>query len=124
MESTLLYRRIRNHIACLILDEDYREGDALPSVRTLAVELGANPLTVAKGYQPLLEEGVVKIKRGVGFFIAPNGVERLRKTERDLFLCQTWPEIAAQLKRLQIDRSELRAAGTGATEIKRPQSTR
>lgn len=109
MESSFLYRRIRNHIACLIL-EGCREGDALPSVRTLAKELGANPLTVAKAYQPLLADGIIRIKRGVGFFVAPGGIERLQAMEREVFLRDIWPGISAQLVRLRIERRELRAA--------------
>ena len=46
-----VYVRLREVIADAILEGRYRDGDPLPSVRGLAAEYGANPLTVAKAYQ-------------------------------------------------------------------------
>lgn len=119
MESSFLYRRVRHHITALILDDDYREGDALPSVRSLGSELNANPLTVAKAYQPLLEAGVIKAKRGVGFFIAHGGVQRLQEMERARFLDETWPEFAEQIRRLGITASELAEQGGAETKYEK-----
>jgi GntR family transcriptional regulator len=48
-----LYQRIRSDIVALILDGRAAEGDLLPSVRTLAADLGANPFTVARACQTL-----------------------------------------------------------------------
>ena len=48
-----VYLRLRDTIANAILDGKYGDGDMLPSVRALAAEEGANPLTVAKAYQRL-----------------------------------------------------------------------
>lgn len=47
-----------------------KEGDQLPSVRELALELTVNPNTVAKAYQELERDGVIKTIRGVGTFVA------------------------------------------------------
>ena len=48
-----------------------RDGDPLPSVRALAAEEQANPLTVAKAYQGFQDEGLIVVRRGVGMFVAP-----------------------------------------------------
>ncbi len=56
-----------------------RPGDALPSVRQLAAELGVNPNTVQQAYRELEREGLVEVRRGQGTFIADvavNGAER------------------------------------------------
>ena len=45
------------------------EGDPLPSVRSVAAEYRVNPLTVLKGYQQLVDEGLVESRRGLGMFI-------------------------------------------------------
>lgn len=45
-------------------------GDQLPSVRTLAIELGVNPNTVQKAYQQLEAGGVIYSMKGKGSFIA------------------------------------------------------
>ena len=55
----------------------YREGDALPSVRQLADEIGINMHTVNKAYNVLRQEGFVKVDRRKGAVIAVD-VDKLR----------------------------------------------
>ena len=69
-EDRPVYLRLRDRIAAMILEGRVRDGDPLPSVRSLAADFGANPLTVAKAYQTFQEEGLVVVKRGVGMFVA------------------------------------------------------
>lgn len=102
-----VYLRIRDSIAALILDGKVRDGDALPSVRSLAAEYGANPLTVAKAYQTFQDEGLVVVKRGVGMFVADGATERLRASARKEFLEQSWPTIAAHIRRLDLEVADL-----------------
>src|SRR4029078_5256184 len=98
-----VYVRLRETIADAILAGKYGDGDALPSVRALAVEEQANPLTVAKAYQSFQDEGLVVVKRGVGMFVAPGARARLRASERLRFLKEEWPQISARMSRLGID---------------------
>jgi len=102
-----VYLRLRDTIAALILEGRVGDGDALPSVRSLAAEHGANPLTVAKAYQTFQDEGLVVVKRGVGMFVAQGAAQRLRTAERKEFLEQRWPSIAAHIRRLGLDVEEL-----------------
>jgi GntR family transcriptional regulator len=102
-----VYMRLRDHIAAMILDGKVRDGDPLPSVRSLAAEYGANPLTVAKAYQGFQDEGFVTVRRGVGMFVAEGAAERLRTAERRQFLEERWPAIAAQMRRLGLDAEDL-----------------
>ena len=102
-----VYVRIRETIADAILAGRYSDGDALPSVRALAADEGANPLTVAKAYQGFQDEGLVVVKRGVGMFVAEGARAKLANSERDTFLRQEWPEIQARMKRLGITPAEL-----------------
>ena len=80
-EERPVYLRLRDNIAAMILEGKVGDGDALPSVRSLAAEFGANPLTVAKAYQSFQDEGLVLVRRGVGMFVAPGATDRLRKAE-------------------------------------------
>jgi GntR family transcriptional regulator len=102
-----VYLRLRDTIAAMILDGRVGDGDPLPSVRSLAAEHGANPLTVAKAYQTFQDEGLVVVRRGVGMFVAAGAAERLRTAERDTFLNQRWPAIVAQIRRLGLDAEDL-----------------
>ncbi|MGZ8361159.1 MAG: GntR family transcriptional regulator [Allosphingosinicella sp.] len=106
-EDRPVYLRLRDRIAAMILDGQVRDGDPLPSVRSLAADFGANPLTVAKAYQTFQEEGLVVVKRGVGMFVAAGAAERLRTSERKEFLENRWPSIVSHMRRLGLDTEDL-----------------
>ena len=75
-----LYMQLHNQIIIGIATEVYREGDALPSVRQLADEIGINMHTVNKAYNVLRQEGFVKVDRRKGAVIAVD-VDKLRALE-------------------------------------------
>ena len=102
-----VYVRLRETIIDGILAGLYGDGDALPSVRALACEEAANPLTVAKAYQGLQTEGLVIVRRGVGLFVAPGARARLLSSERERFVTEEWPAIRARMERLGIQPSKL-----------------
>lgn len=106
-EERPVYLRLRDCISAMILDGKVRDGDPLPSVRSLAAEFGANPLTVAKAYQSFQDEGLILVRRGVGMFVAEGAADRLLASERKEFLDERWPAIAAQIRRLGLDADEL-----------------
>jgi GntR family transcriptional regulator len=98
-----VYLRLRDTIANAILDGKFTDGDMLPSVRALAAEEGANPLTVAKAYQSFQDDGLVLVRRGVGMFVADGASARLRTMLREDFLTNVWPPVAEQIQRIGID---------------------
>jgi GntR family transcriptional regulator len=102
-----VYMRLRDEIAAAIIDGRYGEGEMLPSVRALAAEQGANPLTVAKAYQQFQTDGLIRVQRGVGMFVREGAADRLRATERSVFLDQEWPQIRNRMERLGIAPAEL-----------------
>ena len=106
-EDSPVYIRLRGTIAAGILRGDYRAGDQLPSVRAFAAEHGANPLTVAKAYQSFQDDGYVEVRRGVGMFVLPGAVERLRIAERDSFITTHWPRIRSHIDLLGLDAADL-----------------
>ncbi|SFK25174.1 GntR family transcriptional regulator [Sphingomonas sp. NFR04] len=106
-EDSPVYLKLRAIIAAAILRGQYRAGDQLPSVRALAAEHGANPLTVAKAYQSFQDDGYVEVRRGVGMFVVPGAVERLRTAERERFLTGFWPRVKDHIALLGLDAREL-----------------
>lgn len=102
-----VYLRLRDKIAATILDGSVGDGDALPSVRSLAAEYGANPLTVAKAYQTFQDEGLIVVRRGVGMFVAEGATLRLKASARKEFLEGRWPAIAAQIRLLDLSAEDL-----------------
>ncbi len=102
-----VYLKLRGLLAASILEGNFCEGDQLPSVRAFAASHGANPLTVAKAYQALQDDGYVSVKRGVGMFVAQGAIDKLRVHERETFLTKIWPKMRAHIERLGIDPAEL-----------------
>ena len=102
-----IYRQLRDRVVAMILDGVLKEGDPLPSVRTVAAEYRVNPLTVLKGYQQLVDEGLVESRRGRGMFINAGAHNLLLEAEREKFLTEEWPRIHATIQRLGLSREEL-----------------
>ena len=108
-----IYRQLRDRVVAMILDGVLDEGDPLPSVRNVAAEFRVNPLTVLKAYQELVDEDLVEKKRGLGMFVKASARSLLLKGERQKFLAEHWPRVAATIQRLGITPKELmRAAAT------------
>jgi GntR family transcriptional regulator len=108
-DSQPIYRQLRDRVVALILDGVLKEGDPLPSVRTVAAEYRVNPITVLKGYQELVDEQLVETKRGRGMFINAGARELLLRGEREKFLDEEWPRIHATIQRLGLTPDELLA---------------
>lgn len=106
-----IYRQLRDRVVAMILEGVLGDGDALPSVRNVAAEYRLNPLTVLKGYQELVDEGLVEKKRGRGMFVTDGARRRLLKDERQRFVDNEWPRVLEQIERLGLDATELLAAG-------------
>jgi GntR family transcriptional regulator len=106
-DSQPIYRQLRHRVVAMILDGVLNEGDPLPSVRNVAVEYRVNPLTVLKGYQELVGEQLVETKRGLGMFVKAGARNSLLKGERQKFLAEQWPRVAATIQRLGLTPEEL-----------------
>ncbi len=106
-ESQPIYRQLRDRVIAMILDGVLKEGDPLPSVRTVAAEYRVNPLTVLKSYQELVNEELVEKRRGLGMFVVQGARNLLLKGERQKFLEEEWPRIYANIQRLGLSAEEL-----------------
>ncbi len=106
-EDQPIYRQLRDRVVAMILEGVLVDGDALPSVRNVAAEYRLNPLTVLKGYQELVDEGLVEKKRGRGMFVNDGAQKLLLKAERRRFLEKEWPKVVATIERLHLDTADL-----------------
>ena len=102
-EDLPIYRQLRDRVVAMILEGVLGDGDALPSVRNVAAEYRLNPLTVLKGYQELVDEGLVEKKRGRGMFINDGAHKQLLKDERKRFIEKEWPKVVETINRLGLD---------------------
>lgn len=111
-DSQPIYRQLRDRVVAMILDGVLKEGDPLPSVRTVAAEYRVNPITVLKGYQELVDEQLVETRRGRGMFVNAGARELLLQAERRKFLDEEWPRVHATMQRLGLTPEDLLGAGS------------
>ena len=116
-DSQPIYRQLRDRVVAMILDGVLKEGDPLPSVRNVAAESRVNPLTVLKGYQQLVDEGLVESRRGLGMFINAGARSLLLQGEREKFLGEEWPRVYATIQRLGLTAEELLERANGQPSL-------
>ena len=101
--SQPIFVQIRQRLTEMILSGAVTEGEALPSVRSIAADLSVNPLTVTKACDALVDIGIVEKRRGLGMFVKTGARAELLAHERDKFLKEDWPRIIAQIRALDLD---------------------
>ncbi|MDO4793797.1 MAG: GntR family transcriptional regulator [Filifactor alocis] len=92
-----IYEQIKNQLKKQILLGDIREGDLLPSIRSLAKELGVSVITTKRAYDDLEVEGYIATMQGKGSYVLGRNTERLREQK----LCEI-----EELLQTAIDRAE------------------
>ena len=103
-----LYLQLMQQIRHAVESGALREGDQLPGIRTLAVELVVSPNTVAKAYSELEHEGLLDLRQGAGAFVQLN-----RRTRSVMDHIETARRRAAELI------GEFREEGLRDEEIRR-----
>src|ERR1700739_4504922 len=121
-ESSPIYRQLRDRVVAMILEGVLKEGDPLPSVRSVAADFRLNPLTVLKGYQQLVDEQLVEKRRGRGMYVSTGARKALMKDERQRFLEDEWPKVYATIQRLGLSREDLARAAAAAPAAPWPSS--
>jgi GntR family transcriptional regulator len=106
-DSQPIYRQLHDQVVAMMLDGVLKEGDPLPSVRTVAAQYRVNPLTVLKAYQQLVDEELVETRRGLGMFINDGARTLLLRGERQRFLEEEWPRVCATIQRLGLKAEDL-----------------
>src|SRR4030088_136696 len=119
-DSVPIYRQLRDRVVAMILEGVLKEGDPLPSVRSVAADYRVNPLTVLKGYQQLVDEGLVESRRGRGMFINTGARHLLLQGERQKFLGEEWPRVWATIQRLRPPAGGYPGGGAGPVASRGP----
>lgn len=81
--------------------------DRIPSVREIAVELEVNPNTVARSYMYLQDRGIIKMRRGLGYYVAEEGMDLIMKSKREDFLQKELPSLFKAMDLLNISIEDL-----------------
>ena len=76
-----IYLQIVNQIKALIISGELAEGEALPSMRNLALQLRISVITTKRAYEELEREGYIESYTGKGSFVKAQNAELLRETQ-------------------------------------------
>lgn len=101
-----IFRQLGEQISSQILQGIWPEGEALPSIRTVAADLKINHLTVMKSYQLLVDDGLIEKRRGQGMFVATGAIAKLKQAKRTQFIDEQVPQIADTLRYIDMDVDE------------------
>lgn len=80
-----IYLQIADGICDRVLGRSLVPGERIPSVREYASTMGVNANTVMRSYEYLDRKGIIFNRRGIGFFIAPDACETIRRERREIF---------------------------------------
>ena len=106
-----IYRQLKDKVVTAILEGALIEGEALPSVRNVAVDMQINPITASKAYQELVMDGLVEKRRGLGMFVIEGARSKLVEAERSRFINEEWPRVLETIRRLDLNVEELLKSG-------------
>lgn len=97
-----IYIQIAQSIEDGILNGIFKEDEAIPSTTEISVKFKINPATVAKGFNLLVDQGIIYKKRGVGMFVSKGSKEVLIQKRKDSFYSNYIIALIEEAKKLNI----------------------
>ena len=97
-----IYIQIAQSIEDGILKGIFKEDEAIPSTTEISVKFKINPATVAKGFNLLVDEGIIYKRRGVGMFVSKGSKEILIQKRKDSFYKNYVVALIEEAKKLGI----------------------
>lgn len=97
-----IYIQIAQSIEDGIINEIFKENEAIPSTTEISVKFKINPATVAKGFNLLVDEGIIYKRRGVGMFVSSGSKEILIQKRKDNFYSNYIVSLIDEAKKLNI----------------------
>ena len=108
-ENQAIYLQIANRFFENILKKKWDSGDKIPSIRDMAVEFEVNPNTTMRTFNYLQDKGIIYNKRGIGYFLADDGLEKTIAIKREQFLEEDLPVFFKTMQLLGIKLDDLKA---------------
>lgn len=102
-----IFQQIADTLSHRILEGQLLAGDRVPSVRDLAEEFEVNRNTLLRTYSLLNDAGIIENRRGVGFFVTDDAVERIRSNEKSAFFDNDLPDFLNKVRMLKLTTDDL-----------------
>jgi DNA-binding transcriptional regulator YhcF (GntR family) len=106
-ETQAIYLQIGDYVCDQILLGRSKEGERIPSVRELGIELEVNPNTAIRTYDFLQNREILFNKRGMGYFAASDAVQKIIQYRKKQFLEQDLPVVFRNMILLDMSFNEL-----------------
>ncbi|HAK46278.1 MAG TPA: GntR family transcriptional regulator [Spirochaeta sp.] len=107
-DGKAIYLQIADYISENILKGEWKEGDRIASVREFAVDIEVNPNTVMRAYAYLQDEGIIYNKRGIGYFVGEDSMDKVMTLKKEDFIRKELPYFFRILEMLKIDFDSLK----------------
>src|SRR5215470_10993751 len=107
-DNQAIYIQIAEYVCEQILLKKWKLGDKIISIRDMAVQIEVNPNTVQRAYDLLQQQNIITNKRGIGYFIEEDAMDRILTFRRDQFEENELPVFLRNIYLLNIDFKELR----------------
>lgn len=105
-DTQAIYLQIADYICEQVLLQHWKEGERIPSVREMGITLEVNPNTVMRTYDLLQSTDIIFNKRGIGFFVSDDAVNKIKTKKRKEFIEQEIPSIAKKMFLLDVNLEE------------------
>lgn len=105
--SKPIFLQVRELIEDQIVNDQLKEGDQAPSTNQLVSFYKINHATVSKGINPLVEEGILFKKRGIGMFVAEGAKQTLIGQRKEAFVDNYVRGLVQEAKKLGITQAEV-----------------
>ena len=100
--SKAIFIQLAERICDGILQKRFAPGEKLPAIREYAMEVEVNPNTLVRTYNHLQDQGIITMKRGIGYFVNEEATALIIKNRSQFFYQNILPEVFRQMKQLDI----------------------
>lgn len=101
-DDQAIYLQIADLFCENILLEKWNPGDRIPSVREMAVNIEVNPNTVMRTFNYLQDKEIIFNKRGIGYFVADDGLQKTKALRKEGFINQELPRFFKEMNLLNL----------------------
>lgn len=106
-ENEAIYLQIAAYVSENIVLAKWAAEQKIPSVRDLAGELQVNPNTVMRACEFLQNQEIIYNKRGIGYFVTPDAIKKIKIYRKDRFLQQDLPRFFKNIYLLDISLADI-----------------
>lgn len=108
-DNQSIYLQIAERICDEILENKFPPGERVPSIREYSALVEVNANTVVRSYEWLQQQEIIYNKRGIGYYVSPDGKQRIKTLRRERFFRDELPVFFNRLYTLDITIDEIDA---------------